>query len=119
MIVYRTFRFHAARFLPNLHDKHICKKIHGHTFNLTVYIYGPIKNPEGFVIDFFDIDVVLNKKILPLIDHKLLNDVEGLNNPTSEHLIKWIWDNIVNEFSGLRKLQLSEDHGTGIIYKGE
>ena len=118
MIVYRTFRFHAARFLPNLHDKHICKEIHGHTFNLTVYISGTIKNPEGFVIDFFDIDIVLNKKILPLIDHKLLNDVEGLSNPTSEHLIKWIWDNIVNEFSGLGKLKLSEDHGTGIIYQG-
>ena len=119
MIVYRTFRFHAARFLPNLKDDHICKKIHGHTFNLTVYISGDIKEPDGFVIDFFDIDKIINKKILPLIDHKLLNDIENLDNPTSENLIKWIWNNLINEFTGLEKLKLSEDHGTGIIYKGE
>ena len=119
MTVYRTFRFHAARFLPNLKDEHICKKIHGHTFNLTVYISGPIKDPEGFVIDFFDVDKIVNKKILPLIDHKLLNDIENLSNPTSEYLIKWIWDNLINDFTGLEKLKLSEDHGTGIIYRGE
>ena len=119
MTVYRTYRFHAARFLPNLQDEHICKKIHGHTFNLTVYINGDIKEPHGFVIDFFDIDTVINKKILPLIDHKLLNDIEGLENPTSEYLIKWIWNILINELIGLDKLKLSEDHGTGIVYKGE
>ena len=119
MTVYRTFRFHAARFLPNLNDNHICKKIHGHTFNLTVYISGPINDPEGFVIDFFDIDDIVNKRILPLVDHKLLNDIDTLDNPTSEHLVKWIWNILINEFSGLEKLKLSEDHGTGITYKGE
>ena len=56
MIVYRTFRFHAARFLPNLKDDHICKTMHGHTFNLTVYISGTIKDKDGFVNDFFEID---------------------------------------------------------------
>ena len=119
MIVYRSFRFHAARFLPNLKDEHICKKIHGHTFNLTVYISGPIKEPEGFVIDFFDIDTIINKKVLPIVDHKLLNDIPNLENPTSENLIKWIWDNLIDDFVGLDKIKLSEDHGTGIIYKGE
>ena len=58
-------------------------------------------------------------KILPLIDHKLLNEIEGLENPTSENLIKWIWDKIKNDFSKLHKIKLSEDHGTGIIYNGE
>ena len=119
MIVYRNFRFHSARYLPKLNDDHICKQTHGHTFNLTIYINGKINPQDGFVIDFFDIDKIINNKILPLIDHKLLNEIEGLENPTSENLIKWIWDKIKNDFSKLHKIKLSEDHGTGIIYNGE
>ena len=119
MIVYRTFRFHSARYLPNLNDDHICKQTHGHTFNLTIYIKGKINSKNGFVIDFFDIDTIIKDKVLPLIDHKLLNDIDGLKNPTSENLIKWIWVKIKNEFQSLYKIKLSEDHGTGIIYFGE
>ena len=119
MIVYRRFRFHSARFLPNLRDGHICKQTHGHTFNLTIYVNGEINSKDGFVIDFFEIDTIIKDKILPLIDHKLLNEIKGLENPTSEHLVKWIWNKIDNEFKGLHKIKLSEDHGTGIIYNGE
>ena len=118
MIVYRTFRFHAARHLPKLSDDHICKQTHGHTFNLTIYVEEKINNSTGFVIDFFDIDKIVKKSVLNKIDHKLLNDIDGLNNPTSEYLCKWIWKKLENKFTGLIKVKLSEDHGTGIIYKG-
>ena len=119
MIVYRTFRIHASRFLPNLDDNHICKRMHGHTFNITVYVNGEIDKKTGFVMDFYDIDTTFNKYIHSKIDHKILNDVEGLNNPTSEHLSKWIWDNLINHISGLHKIKVSEDFGTGIIYQAE
>ena len=119
MEVFRQFRFHSARHLPKLDDNHICKQIHGHTFNLTIYVNGEINSKDGFVIDFFEIDTIIKDKILPLIDHKLLNEIKGLENPTSEHLVKWIWNKIDNEFKGLHKIKLSEDHGTGIIYNGE
>ena len=119
MVVYRTFRFHAARYLPKLSDTHICKQTHGHTFNLTVYIEGQINDKDGFIIDFFDIDKIVKNSILNIIDHKLLNDIDNLANPTSEYLCKWIWEKLENQLSGLVKIKLSEDHGTGIIYKGE
>ena len=119
MVVYRTFRFHAARHLPNLDDNHICKQTHGHTFNLTVYVDGNIDTTTGFVIDFFDIDKIVNANILSIIDHKLLNDIPNLSNPTSENLSKWIWNTLAVKIDGLSKISLSEDHGTGIIYKGE
>ena len=119
MEVFRQFRFHAARHLPNLDDKHICKQIHGHTFNLIVYVEGEVDKSTGFIIDFFTIDNIFNSKIMEIIDHKLLNDIHGLSNPTSEILCKWIWDKLENEIPGLSKLILSEDHGTGIIYSGE
>ena len=117
MIVYRTFRIHASRFLPNLDDDHICKRMHGHTFNITVYVNGEIDKITGFVMDFYDIDTLFNEKIHSKIDHKVLNDVEELDNPTSEHLAKWIWDNLINHISGLHKIEVSEDFGTGIIYQ--
>ena len=119
MEVFRQFRFHAARHLPKLANEHICKQIHGHTFNLRIYISGPINDTTGFVMDFFDIDTIVNKNIIKIIDHKLLNDITDLENPTSEILCKWIWKKINNKMSGLSKIVLSEDHGTGIIYKGD
>ena len=119
MEVYRTFRFHAARFLPNLDDTHICKQMHGHTFNLTVYVNDTIDDKTGFVIDFFDIDKIFNKEIMPLIDHKNLNAVIGLENPTSENLCVWIWTKLIKHIPTISKLNLSEDHGTGIIYNGK
>ena len=117
MIVYRSFRIHASRFLPNLPDTHICKSMHGHTFNIKIFIEGEINQEDGFVIDFYDIDLIFNKYIHPLIDHKILNEVKGLDNPTSENLCKWIWDNLEKHISGLYRVQVSEDFGTGIIYQ--
>ena len=119
MEVLRNFRFHSARHLPNLEDSHICKRIHGHTFNLTVHIRGNIDPNTGFIIDFFDIDEIVNSKIISIIDHKLLNEIKGLENPTSEHLTKWIWNNLKHTMNGLSKIVLSEDHGTGIEFSGE
>ena len=119
MQVFRSFRFHAARYLPNLDDSHICKKMHGHTFNLTIYVEGNINKKDGFVIDFFEIDKIVNTNIISIIDHQVLNNIPNLENPTSEYLSKWIWKNLVNKIKGLYKITLSEDHGTGIIYKGE
>ena len=119
MEVFREFRFHAARHLPKLANEHICKQIHGHTFNLTVYVKGEVNYKTGFIMDFFDIDKIVEKKIIQIIDHKLLNDIKNLKNPTSEILTKWIWSNLKTQIPGLNKVILSEDHGTGIIYSGE
>ena len=78
MQVFRQFRFHSARHLPNLKDNHICKQMHGHTFNLTIYVDGKINSNTGFVMDFYDIDTIVNENVINLIDHKLLNDIDGL-----------------------------------------
>ena len=78
MIVYRSFRIHASRFLPNLPDDHICKKMHGHTFNITVSIEDAINEIDGFVTDFYNIDSVFNKYIHPLIDHKVLKNMKNM-----------------------------------------
>ena len=119
MEIYKNYKFHASRYLINVPKGHICSKMHGHTFNLTVHIKGPVNKIDGFVIDFFDVDTIVNNTIISKIDHKVLNDIDSLSNPTSENLTKWIWTELKKSLNGLSKIVLSEDHGTGIIYKGE
>lgn len=68
-------------------------------------------------MDFYDVDKIFNKNIHSIIDHKILNDIEGLENPTSEILAAWIWHKLKNHIPLLEKIKVSEDFGTGIIYK--
>ena len=119
MIVYRNFRIHASRFLPKLSDEHICKKMHGHTFNIKIFLDGPIDNKSGFVMDFYELDKIINKEIISLIDHKVLNDIDGLQNPSSELLSIFIWDKLKDKLKYLHKVSVSEDYGTGVEYSGE
>jgi len=118
MEIYRTFRIHASRYLPNLSDTHICKRMHGHTFNITIHLFGKINKQTGFVMDFYDIDEIFNDKIHKVIDHQILNDIKGLENPTSENLCIWIWKNLEQNLPLMNKVKVSEDFGTGIIYTG-
>ena len=93
--------------------------MHGHTFNITIYLDGPINEKTGFVMDFFDLDKVVEKEVINKIDHKVLNDIEGLKNPSSENLTIFIWNILVRKIDYLSKVAVSEDRGTGIEYSGE
>ena len=117
--IYRTYIAHSARYIPNLEDGHKCKTMHGHTFNITIYLDGPINEKTGFVMDFFDLDKVVEKEVINKIDHMVLNDIEGLKNPSSENLSIFIWDTLVSKIDYLSKVTVSEDRGTGIEYSGE
>ena len=79
MVIYREYYINSARFLPNLEDDHTCSKLHGHTYNIKVYVGGEVDKNSGFVIDVFEIDKHF-KKIHTQIDHKVLNDIEGIRN---------------------------------------
>ena len=105
--------------MPNLEDDHICKGMHGHTFDITIYLDGPINDKTGFVIDFFDLDKVVEKEVINKIDHKVLNDIEGLENPSSENLTIFIWNILTSKIDYLSKVTVSEDRGTGIEYSGK
>ena len=119
MKIYRTYTMHSARFIPTLDSTHPCSKMHGHTFKILIELDGPINKKTGFVIDFYDLDIIINDKIAKKIDHKVLNDIEGLENPSSEHLSIWIWNQLIESIPILSQITVSEDHGTGIKYSGE
>ena len=119
MKIYRTYTLHAARFIPTLDKTHPCSKMHGHTFKIIVEIDDSINEQTGFVMDIYDLDVIVNDKIIKVIDHKILNDIKGLENPSSEYLSIWIWSKLIVYIPILSEITVSEDNGTGIKYSGQ
>ncbi|MBS1530465.1 MAG: 6-carboxytetrahydropterin synthase QueD [Bacteroidetes bacterium] len=118
MVIYKQFSFDSAHYLPHVPEGHKCRRIHGHTYRLTVFIAGSLQQPEGWVIDFGDVKTVL-KPIIDQLDHNLLNDIPGLENPTAENVSIWLWQQIKAKLPGLSRIELKETPTSGVIYEGE
>ena len=118
MEIYKKFSFDSAHYLPNLPDGHKCKRMHGHTFYVTVFVKGTVEPEIGWIKDFFEIKQIF-QPILDQLDHRLLNEIDGLENPTSEHLVKWIWVRLKKVLPELSKIEVSETCTTGCLYEGE
>ncbi len=117
MEIYKRFTFDSAHFLPNVPDDHKCKNMHGHTYTLTAYFEGDLDSEMGWLIDFGDVKKVV-KPIIDVLDHKLLNNIEGLENPTCEIIAIWIWNKIKPKLPLLSKVILDETPTSGAIYAG-
>lgn len=118
MQIFKQFSFDSAHFLPHVPEGHKCKEIHGHTYRLTVYVAGEPDEKLGWVMDF----AVLKNVIEPLIksiDHTLLNNIPGLENPTCERIAIWLWDNIKPQVPLLSKIELHETLTSGVVYEGK
>ena len=115
--IYHRFTFESARRLPKLPASHICSRLHGNSFRLTVAVSGPVRESEGWIMDFAEVAAVV-EPILKEIDHCLLNDVPGLENPTTENILHWLWQRISTQLQGLSELELRENDTTGCIYRG-
>src|SRR5512136_1686638 len=118
MEIFKEIRFEAAHLLPNLPDGHKCRRLHGHSFVVVVHVSGPVDPRLGWVIDFGD----LKKAFRPLydqLDHHYLNDIPGLENPTSENLARWIWRHLKPALPQLNKVEVRETCTSGCVYRGE
>jgi len=109
------FTFESARFLPNLDDSHPCKKVHGHSFNMTLVIEGLIDKKIGWLVDYHYLKKE-TRKILDQIDHQLLNDISGLENPTTELLCFWLYKKLVKIIPQTKQIILCETHETECRY---
>jgi len=114
----KTFKFDAGHQLPNVPADHKCAARHGHTYHLTIVIAGEVDEAQGWVTDFGRIKQVIEPLIAQL-DHGWLNDVEGLENPTSELIARWFWDRAAPELPGLAAVTLSETESSSCTYRGE
>ncbi|WP_422362159.1 6-carboxytetrahydropterin synthase QueD [Reichenbachiella sp.] len=118
MVIYKKFAFDSAHFLPNVPEGHKCKNMHGHTYHLTVYLEGDLDTELQWVMDFKELKDVV-KPVIEQIDHQLLNDIKGLENPTAERIVVWIWEQIQPKLPLLSKLELNETPTSGAIYEGK
>ncbi len=118
MELFRVFQVEAAHFLPHVPDGHKCKRLHGHSFRIEIHITGPVKEPAGWVMDFADLKQVF-EPIYRQLDHHYLNEIEGLENPTSENLARWIWQRLKPELPELSKILIQETCTSGCIYRGD
>lgn len=118
MQIFKQFTFDSAHFLPNVPDGHKCKETHGHTYRLTVYIDGELDNKLGWVMDFSDMKKVIDP-VIQSIDHKMLNNIPGLENPTCEIIAVWLWNKIKPGIPQLTKIELHETPTSGVIYQGK
>ena len=114
----KVFTCESAHRLPYVPEGHKCGRLHGHSFRIEVWIRGKIEDKTGWVMDFADLGQVF-QPIYQQLDHHYLNEIEGLFNPTSENLSRWIWNNLQPSLPELSKIVVNETCTSACIYQGE
>ena len=113
----KTFQFEAAHLLPHLSFDHKCRRLHGHSFRVEVVVAGECDPKLGWLMDYADISAAF-KPLLDQLDHYYLNEIAGLENPTSENIAKWIWDRLKPNLSLLTEIVVAETCMSRCIYRG-
>ncbi len=86
----KEFAFEAAHHLPAVPNGHKCRRLHGHSYKIVVTVTGPMDEKLGWILDLGEISTAF-KPLMDQLDHRYLNEVPGLENPTSENLALWIF----------------------------
>ena len=117
MKISQAFKFEAAHFLPGVPETHRCRRLHGHSYRVEVQLEGPVDSRTGFVVDFFDLEKSF-ADILDTLDHRCLNEVEGLDNPTAENIAVWIWERLKPDFQQIAAVRVYETADCWAEYDG-
>ncbi|MHB1306535.1 MAG: 6-carboxytetrahydropterin synthase QueD [Limisphaerales bacterium] len=113
----KTFQFEAAHLLPHLPETHKCRRLHGHSFQAEIVVAGECDPQLGWLIDYAD----LKQAFSPLweqLDHRYLNEIPGLSNPTSEMIAVWIWDRLKPRLPELIEVMVAETCTARCVYRG-
>jgi 6-pyruvoyltetrahydropterin/6-carboxytetrahydropterin synthase len=118
MEIFKTFTLESAHRLPNVPPGHKCARVHGHSFRVEIYVSGPVGEHSGWVLDFAELKAAFDP-LFARLDHQYLNDVPGLDNPTSENLARWIWRELKPALPLLVQVVVHETCTSGCRYTGE
>ncbi len=116
--IFKTFTLESAHRLPNVPDGHKCARVHGHSFRVEIHVSGPVDDRLGWVVDFADVKTAFDP-VFQRLDHRYLNDVPGLENPTSENLARWIWRELKPVLRQLSQVVVHETCTSGVSYAGD
>lgn len=114
-IIRRTFRFEAAHRLPNVREGHKCARLHGHSYHVTVAVTGDVDPHMGWILDFADIDESW-KPLHAILDHRYLNEIPGLENPTAETIAEFIFRRLVLPAGKLHSITVHETCTSEVTY---
>ena len=103
----KGFDFEAAHWLPNVPEGHKCRRMHGHSFKGELAVRGEIDPRTGWLIDFAELKAAVDP-LIKRLDHYLLNDIEGLDNPTSERVAMWLWERLKPQLPQLYRVTIEE-----------
>lgn len=117
MDIFKVFSIEAAHQLPNVPEGHKCARLHGHSFRIEIHLSGPLDPHTGWVMDFAEVKAAF-RPIFERLDHHYLNDIEGLDNPTSERIAEWIWDHLKPALPLLSQVVVHETCTAGSRYCG-
>ena len=115
--LHKTFQFEAAHLLPHLPESHKCRRLHGHSFKVEIVVAGECDSKLGWLMDYADISEAF-KPLWEQLDHRYLNEVPGLENPTSERLAQWIWQALKPGLPQLHQIVVHETCTAGCVYAG-
>lgn len=118
MEIFKEFSFEAAHRLPNVPEGHKCARLHGHSFQVRITVQGPVGDDTGWVMDFADVGAAF-KPIRKQLDHYYLNEIQGLENPTSENIARWIWERLQPALPCLHSVEIRETCTSGCVYRGD
>ena len=118
MRIYKDFPFEAAHYLPSAPEGHPNARIHGHSFRARITIEGHPDPKTGLIMHLSDLEAAM-KDVQSALDHRLLNEVEGLGVPTLERIAGWVWNKLSNRIPGLAEIEIARDScAEGCIYRG-
>jgi 6-pyruvoyltetrahydropterin/6-carboxytetrahydropterin synthase len=115
--IFKEFAFEAAHRLPFAPEGHKCARLHGHSFRVEVHVAGEVDPELGWIMDFADVKAAF-EPIRDQLDHHYLNEIEGLENPTSEVLARWIWQRTLPALPSLTRIVVRETCTSGCVYTG-
>ncbi len=118
MDIFKAISFEAAHLLPHVPKGHKCGRLHGHSFEVELHVSGDVDPQSGWVMDFADLKEAF-KPTYEQLDHHYLNEIEGLENPTSENLARWIWQQLKPTLPRLSKIVVRETCTSGCVYRGD
>lgn len=117
MQLHKIFQIEAAHRLPHVPAGHKCARMHGHSFKVEIHVEGEVDRELGWVMDYAELKAAF-QPLYDQLDHHCLNDVAGLENPTSENLAAWIWDRLKPRLPLLSRIVVHETCTSGCTYAG-
>jgi len=114
----KGFDFEAAHWLPTFPEGHKCRRMHGHSFRVEVIVEGDVPEDQGFLMDYGDIKAAI-APVRDTVDHRVLNEIGGLENPTSEVIARWVWDQLIGRLPLLSEIVVHETCTSRCHYSGD